>query len=93
MTTNPKTPKVLHRTDLGIASLTSPTFRRNPRRDTLNPEAIQAIHLNNELAGDDGLKYAAPEDATQTGVPAVVSTMAKTLFKDGVIPSTPPLSG
>ena len=79
MTAPAKTRKVLDGTDLGTTSFASPLSRRNPRRDTLNPEAIQAIRLNNELAGDDGLKYEAPGDGNQTGVPTVTS-LAKSLF-------------
>lgn len=80
------TPKILKGKDLGVAPFTSPTATRrgrNPRRETLTAEAIRAIRLNNELAGEDGLRYAAPED----------SNLSRTLFSGTPKPPRPPPPG
>ena len=60
---NPLTP--LRGMDLGTISLTSPRQQRyrQTRRSTLTGEAINAIHINNELAGEDGTQIPLPNTA------------------------------
>ena len=64
MTTTPSTVSGLN---LGNATLTSPMQRRyrNNRRSTLSGEALNAIHLTNEINGEDGTQMPLPPQAAR----------------------------
>ena len=60
--TTPNTPSTVMGLDLGQATLTSPQQRcyRNSRRSALSGEALNAIHLTNEINGEEGHQMPLP---------------------------------
>ena len=86
MTSTPNV-QIVVGTNLGNATFSSPVRqRRNTRRGTLSASAINAIRLNNKLAGDTGnvlpvpsanraLFSPAPPDPTSLGTPSTLGTV------------------